>query len=373
MATLRVIVVGGGVNGLATADALAGAGAQVTVLERFTVGHDWSSSHGLSRAIRHEYGPQAIYTRMVARSLRLWADLARETGRHLYTQTGILTLGFKNDGQTLEGYEVMRAEGLDVDLLTPDVCERRFPQFRVGEHDALTYNPVGGMMHASECLLALSDRVRARGGEIREGVAVARVEPIGERGRVVLTDDTTLEADRVVVTAGPWVRDVLAELHIPIRVTRQQVSYFGGLAPEQFGVGRFPTFLSEMHYYGFPMAGTNWVKVASHARGESVDPNIPYAISDAEIEGVREFLRATIPTAANAELAAVDHCMYDLSPDEDFILDAHPGGSGVIIGSGFSGHGFKFGVVTGELLAALAQGTTPRFPLDGFRLARFAQ
>ncbi len=373
MAAMRVLVVGGGVNGLATADALAGAGAEVTVLERFTVGHDWASSHGLSRAIRHEYGPQAIYTRMVARSLRLWADLARETGRHLYTETGVLTLGYASDGQTLAGYEVMRAEGLPVDLLTPDVCERRFPRFRVGAHDAITYNPVGGMMHASECLVALSERLRARGGAIRTGLAVARVDPIGDRGRVTLADGTTLDADRVVVTAGPWVRDVLPDLHLPIRATRQQVCYFAGLDPARFGLGRFPVFLSEMHYYGFPMAGTNWLKVASHMIGEEVDPNVPYPPNDAEVEAVRGFLRATIPAAAEAALAGVDRCMYDLSPDEDLILDVHPGGAGVVIGAGFSGHGFKFGIVTGELLAALALGTTPRFPLAGFGRARFAR
>ncbi|MBA3825493.1 MAG: N-methyl-L-tryptophan oxidase [Ktedonobacterales bacterium] len=371
MAAMRVLVIGGGVNGLATADALAGAGAQVTVLERHTVGHAWASSHGLSRAIRHEYGPQAIYTRMVARSLRLWADLARETGRHLYTETGVLTLGYTDDGQTVAGYETMRAEGLPVDLLPPDVCERRFPQFRVGAHTAITYNPVGGMMHASECLAALSERLRARGGEIREGVAVAHVDPHGDHGRVTLADGTTLEADRVVVTAGPWVHDVLQELALPIRATRQQVCYFAGLAPELFGLGRFPVFLSEMHYYGFPMARTNWLKIASHMIGANVDPNMPYLPDEAEVAAVRAFLRETIPAAAEAELAGVDCCMYDLSPDEDLILDVHPGGAGVIIGSGFSGHGFKFGIVTGELLASLALGTPPRFPLAGFRLARF--
>ncbi|MGH2516772.1 MAG: FAD-dependent oxidoreductase, partial [Ktedonobacterales bacterium] len=72
MKHVSAIVVGGGVMGMAAACALAGRGAQVTVLERFTLAHEWASSHGLSRAIRNEYGADAIYTEMVARSLPLW-------------------------------------------------------------------------------------------------------------------------------------------------------------------------------------------------------------------------------------------------------------------------------------------------------------
>src|SRR5215470_4984959 len=79
----KVIVVGAGVMGMSAGCALAGRGADVTVLERHTLGHDWASSHGLTRAIRHEYGDAAIYTHMVALSLPLWSELAQETGRHL--------------------------------------------------------------------------------------------------------------------------------------------------------------------------------------------------------------------------------------------------------------------------------------------------
>jgi len=370
------IVVGGGVIGVATACALAGRGARVTLLERFTLAHAWASSHGMTRAIRHEYGPQVIYTRMVARSLVLWEALARETGRQLYRETGVLTLGHADDGHTLPGYEVMRAEGLPVERLTAQQCRARFPQFIPDEYDAITWNPRGGMLFASECVLALADRFRVRGGELREGARVLRVEPLGgsgdSGGRVTLEDGTTLTADRVVVTSGPWVRDVLPDLALPVRATRQQVSYFLGADPQRYGVGAFPVFLAEMECYGFPLVGPNWLKVASHVIGAEVNPNIPYAPDTQEVAYVRDFLRRVLPEVADGELALVDRCMYDMTPDEDFILDRHPGGAGVVIGSGFSGHGFKFGVLIGDLLASLALGEQPEFPLDSFRLSRFS-
>lgn len=372
MSQSTVIVVGGGVIGLATACALAEQGTRVTVLERFTIGHNWASSHGLSRAIRHEYGQEAIYTAMVARSLDQWQALEQRTGRRLYAETGVLTLGQPDDGHTLPGLAVMRGAGLPIERLSAAECARRFPQFQADPFGAITYNATGGMLFASECLLALSDRLRELGGEVQTEMQVTGVTPQGDHGLVRLADGTVITADRVVVTAGPWVHDILPDLHLSVRPTRQQVSYFSGLPEQDFGIGVFPIFFVGMHYYGFPLHGAGWFKAASHAFGATVDPNTPYGTDEGEIADVRAFLRRTIPAAANAPLAFVDHCMYDLTPDEDFILDYHPGGSGVVIGSGFSGHGFKFGVVIGHLLAALALGTTPEISLDRFRLARLA-
>jgi monomeric sarcosine oxidase len=370
MANGKLIVVGGGVMGLATGCALARRGARVSVLERFQVAHKRGSSHGLTRAIRHEYGDAAIYTEMVARSLPLWDELARATGRQLYTETGVLTLGYTHDGHTLPGLATMRAAGLPVERLTAAECVRRFPQFVTDEFDAITYNPTGGMLHASECLLALADHLRGLGGELREGTTVAAVESHGEGVRVRLAGGEALAADRVVVTAGPWLHDVLPELRLPMRPTHQQVLYLGGLPAQRFGVGVFPVFLAGMEYYGFPLQGVGWFKVASHIFGPTHDPNTPQLIDPAEVQRVREWVGRVIPAAAAAPVVATDTCMYDLVADEDFILDAHPTRPNIVIGSGFSGHGFKFGVLIGELLAALALGEAPALPLERFRLAR---
>jgi monomeric sarcosine oxidase len=367
------IVVGGGVMGLGAACALAGRGVRVTLLERHTVGHDWASSHGLSRAIRHEYGPNRIYTQMVARSLSTWTDLERETGRRLYTETGVLALGQEDDGQTLAGFEVMRGEGLPVERLSPVECAIRFPQFQPAEYTAITWNPTGGMLAASECLVALRERLVARGGTLREGARVTRVEQVGEVARVWLEGDETLAAERVVVTAGPWVHTVLPDFAAPVRPTRQQVSYFAGADPALFGVGTFPIFLAEMQCYGFPMHGHGLLKIASHVTGATVDPDAGYEPDQEEIAYVRDFIRRVLPKAAGLEVTLVDRCMYDMTPDEDFILDTLPGAPRVIVGSGFSGHGFKFGPLIGEVLAAVALGEEPAFPLERFQLARFAQ
>ena len=367
------IVVGAGVMGLSAGCALAARGVEVTLLERYTVAHEWASSHGLSRAIRHEYGSAAPYSEMVARSLPLWRSLAEETGRHLYTETGVLTLGYANDGHTMPGLDVMRGLGLPVERLTHTECVHRFPQFRPDEYDVITWNPTGGMLHANECLVALTERFRRLGGHLMEHSQVVSLSTDSSAATVIMADGSRRQADVAVLTAGPWVHDLVPELHLPVRTTRQQVCYLTGLPSDQFGMVRFPVFLAAMEFYGFPVHGPGWMKVGSHVFGEAVDPNVPYVPDTNEVEAVRAFLRRTIPDASRAEVISIDRCMYDVTPDEDFILDYYPGTKRIVVGTGFSGHGFKFGVLIGDILAALALQTAAPVPLDRFALSRFGK
>lgn len=369
-----VIIVGGGVMGLSTGYALAQRNIRVTLLERQTIGHSWASSHGLSRVIRHEYGPHAIYTQMAARSLALWEALERSSGQHLYTETGILQLGWEDDGETLAGLAVMHAEHLPAVRLSSQECTARFPQFVPDPFTAITYNPRGGMLHVSECLSALVAGIRSHGGEIFELAHVRTVDASQGRGRVTLADGTQLSADRVVVTPGPWIHDVLPDLRLPVRVLRQQVLYFAGLSAAQFGVGAFPVFLTPAFHtpevYGLPLQGPAWWKIAAGGTSET-DPNVPYPPDDSNIAAVRDYMARVIPASTAGTLALVDRCMIDMTPDADYILDAHPAYPEVILGSGFSGHGFKMGILIGRLLADLALNEAPEMPLDTFRVARF--
>lgn len=374
MSQASVVIVGGGVMGLATGYGLAQRNIRVTVLERQTIGHAWASSHGLTRVIRHEYGPHTIYTRMVAHSLAMWRQLEVASGQHLYTETGVLQLGWEEDGETLAGLEVMQAEGLPAARLTPRETSERFPQFVADEFTAISYNPRGGMLHVSECLGALAAGIRARGGEIFELARVTGVDTLNGQGRVTLSDGSQLSADRVVVTPGPWISDVLPDLRLPVRVLRQQVCYFSGLPAAAFGVGAFPVFLTPAfetpEVYGLPLQGPGWWKIAAGGVTET-DPNVPYPPDESNVAAVRDYMARVLPASTAGTLALVDRCMIDMTPDQHYILDTHPAYPEVIVGSGFSGHGFKMGILVGELLAALALGQTPLVPLDTFRLSRW--
>jgi monomeric sarcosine oxidase len=375
---LPAIIVGAGIIGLSTAYALLKQGeTRVTVLEQTAVDHERATSHGFSRLLRFEYGSDQLYTQMVRWSLTAWRELERAAHRRLYTPSGVLLLGKTNDYYAQSSYHTVRASGLPVEWLREDECRRRFPQFATNMFNAFSYNPEGGVLHASTCLQTLRDLVLCMGGEIVEGCRVTRLDHDSPHQPVKLFTNMkgaskTLTAGRVVVATGPWVHHLLPDHHLPVRMTRQYLLYFAGLPQAQFEAGRFPAFMAD-HLYGFPIhQGCNgWVKAASHATGAPVAPDDLSRPDPHVLSSIQEQLYALLPALRVARVARVDSCIYDNSPDEGFILDYLPGDRRIVVATGLSGHGFKFGLLLGSLLASLSRDETPAIPVDRFSLSRF--
>jgi monomeric sarcosine oxidase len=348
---------------------------RVTVLEQEAVDHLRSSSHGFSRLLRFEYGPNPFYSEMVGLSLQSWKNLQRMVGRTLFTPTGLLVLGTEDDNFTRPSYTILREMGLPTQCISEAQCRQRFPQFNTQGYNLFTYNREAAVLHASTCLRALKDLVTELGGEIYESCRVKRIRSEGQQQpvRVDLSSGDELAADRVVLATGGWVHRLLADLQLPVRVTRQYLLYFSGLLSSTYSTGMFPTFLAD-NLYGFPIHhGCNgWIKATSHDFGKTVGPDDVSLPDEKVIAQITGKLRVLLPALQNAELAHIDSCMYDVTPDEDFILDRSPGDPRIIFATGLSGHAFKFGVLLGELLSSMVCDTEPVVPLERFRLARFA-
>jgi monomeric sarcosine oxidase len=370
-----IVIVGAGIVGLSTAYALLKQGMpHVTVLEQEAVDHRRCSSHGPSRLLRHEYGPDSFYSRMVRLSLKRWQSLEQLSRRSLYTPTGVLVLGTAKDDFAQSSYHTLQALGLPIERLSPEHCRLCFPQFDTQPYDTLIYNHIGGILHASTCLQTLRDMVLDLGGEICESCRVTHIISDGQLRpvRLRLNAGTEISADRVVLAIGPWVHRLLADLHLPVSMTRQYLLYFAGLPLSLFSSGTFPSFISQ-DLYGLPIhQGCNgWLKATSHEFGSPVDPDEISFPDEHVIARITRQLRELLPALKSAKLVRIDSCMYDVTPDEDFILDHLPSDPRVIFATGLTGHGFKFGVLLGELLSSMVRGTQPIVPLDRFRLSRF--
>ncbi|HEX7735981.1 MAG TPA: FAD-dependent oxidoreductase [Ktedonobacteraceae bacterium] len=370
----HILIIGAGIVGLSTAYALLNAGvSNVHVLEQIAVNHIRSTSSSISRLLRFEYGADVFYSRMVKLSLERWHELEQRTQRTLYTQTGLLTLG-KTGDETLREQEITSSLGLASERLSQQSCQQRFPQFDTRNYETLVYNPAGGILHASDCLYALKRAVLNLGGKIIESSRVTQIlhdnphRPI----RLRLQSGEEINADRVVVAAGPWVHNLLGSLRIPVTVTRQYILYFAGLPTSTFGTGVFPAFM-ERDLYGFPIhkGSHGWLKATSHQFGLPVDPDAAVHIERKVVERIVHELYSLLPVLREAKLAHIETCMYDVSPDEDFILDYLPDDTRIVFATGLSGHGFKFGPLLGHLLGSLVSDTPPEISTGRFRLARF--
>jgi monomeric sarcosine oxidase len=376
----HIAIVGAGIVGLSTAFALLKQGIKrVSLLEQAYIDHPRAASHGPSRLIRHEYGSDYLTTEMVRLSLKRWKSLEQRTRRTLYTPTGILTLGRKNDGFTGASTQTLQELGLMPERLTARMCKERFPQFCTQDYDEFIYNTEAGMLHASTCLQTLRDCIRDLGGTILEKSRVTHVEHESSKQplRLFLERGEEMTAERIVLATGPWVHHLLGGLRLPVRLTRQHLLYFANLSAATFGLNTFPAFMAD-DLYGFPIyidkngSKTSWLKAASHQFGADTEPDQEPIIDERIIGQTIQTLRRLIPALGKATLAHIDSCIYDVSPDETFIIDYLPTDSRILFATGLSGHGFKFGLLLGEILCSMLRETEPLVPLDRFRLARFA-
>lgn len=373
--TYDVIVLGLGVMGSATLYHLAQTGQRVLGLEQFEPDHEMGSSIDVSRIFRYAYDHPA-YVTLARAAYPMWRALEEEAGVSLMHYTGQVDFG----PQTSDTFQAFRntlvATGIAHDWLTPAELAQRFPQFQLSEDMMAIYHAEAGYLAAATCVLTLIQQAQQHGAHIQTGAHVQQIDIEGD-SVVVRTADQTYSAARLVVTAGSWTGKVLGQLDLtlPLRPTRQQVIFFQTQDLSLFGPDRFPVYIAhgDPWYYGLPSVNNGGLKTAIHnLRDDVVDPDtMNRSVDPAHVEVVRGFLRRCLPLADSAP-ASTRTCLYTVTPDDHFILDHHPAYPQVVIGAGFSGHGFKFGILIGQILADLALKGATAHDIALFRLQRFA-
>jgi len=370
------IVAGVGGMGSATVFELAARGRKVLGLEQFDIPHTLGSSHGHSRIIRLAYAEHPGYVPLLRRAYARWRALEDATGERLLVITGGIDAGAE-DTATVQGSLVSCAlHDLPHERLDAAALAQRFPGYRLPEPMIGVYQPDAGMLDPERCVTAYVAAARKLGAEIhtRERVSQWHAE---EDGVQVQTDKGTYHARRLIVTAGPWARGLVPALNELAVPERQVVLWTEPIVPDHFSAATFPVFnmaAPEGRYYGYPAHDAHGFKIGRyHHRSERVDdPDRMDRACHAEDEAVlRVALRRYFPDADGPTLA-MQACIFTNSPDEHFILDVLPDTPRVAIAAGFSGHGFKFCSVVGEILADLALDGGTRHDVPMFRLDRFA-
>jgi monomeric sarcosine oxidase len=371
-----VIVVGGGVMGCAAAYHLAKDGQHVRLLEQFEIGHPYGSSHGPSRIIRLAYDG-ADYVQLARTSYALWHDLEIESGESLLRKIGGLDFG-PPDAVMLSGIRTTyEAVGVPFEILDRDEIVHRFPQFNLPEDIVGYYQPDYGLLDADRCVVTLAAQARRHGATVHEREAVRTIRPTTMSGVEVRTEHGTYTADRLILSAGSWLRPLARQLDLdlPLTVTKELQAYYQPREPAAFLPDRFPIFIHRFPGTtslggGFPIFHHAGVKLILDRTGPVIDPGNPdRTVDQSRLDKLRAYVANLLPTLGD-EIIATDTCRYTMTPDEHFLIDRHPAYPQIVITSPCSGHGFKFGVIIGRILADLAVRGATAHNIARFRLNR---
>ncbi|MGH2368727.1 MAG: N-methyl-L-tryptophan oxidase [Chloroflexota bacterium] len=351
------IVVGLGGMGSAAAYHLARRGQRVLGLDAFTPGHTMGSSHGESRIIRLAYHEHPDYVPLLQRAYDLWHALQQESATEVLRITGGLFVGSPQSHPVAGARQSARLHHLPHEVLDAVEIRRRYPALRPDDGDVAVYETRAGILFPERCIAAYLRLAGEAGAELRRAEPVRSWSPAGS-GVEVRTDAGRYHATRVLFTAGAWLGKLLADLRLPLRPERNVVFWLQPReTPERFEPDRFPIFIWDTGalgtFYGIPHLDRAGVKVARHHGGQWCDPDTVRREVDAGDEApVRRFVASRIP-ALDGTVASSLVCLYTNTPDEHFVVDRHPEVPGVFYAGGFSGHGFKFASVIGEILADL--------------------
>jgi sarcosine oxidase len=373
-----VIIAGLGAMGSAAAYHLARRGQRVLGIDRFSPPHTLGSSHGHTRIIREAYFEHPQYVPMVQRAYAAWEALERVSGETLFERTGGLMAGRPDSAVVAGARASAERHKLPYEDLSADDIRRRFPALRVADDAIGLWEPRAGILFPERCIGVHLRFAAAHGATLRTNDAVtawtADVSGVGVK--VETANGGSYSAGRLVISAGAWASELLRDLSLPLTIERAVAHWFDPVRHhEHFTSERLPVFIWEYDpgriCYGFP-ARDEGVKFALHHQGEKTNDvaRVRREVSDGEVAEMRALLERLMPDL-NGRWRASSACLYTNTPDEDFIIDAHPAHPQVLIVSPCSGHGFKFSSAIGEVVSDLVGEGESALDLTPFRLARF--
>ncbi|XP_062588159.1 peroxisomal sarcosine oxidase-like isoform X1 [Saccostrea cucullata] len=376
MALYDAVVVGAGIEGSATAYNLAKNGQRTLLLEQFPLPHSRGSSHGQSRITRVAYGKDDHYANMMKEGGKLWRELERESGTSLFLNCGCLAVGTPDNPFIKGTISSLARHRVNHDVLSYKNLQNRYPMLSLPPDHVGVLDYSGGVLMADKALQAFQKMYVRYGGELRDGEKVINIIPGSDV--TIITSKGQYKARKLVLTVGPWATKLLPQLgiHIPLKVVLISVLYWKEKTAGEFSSDRFPAFIhdgEDIHVYALPsLEYPGHVKVCLHV-GPVTNPDSRDKADTREvITEMQQYVSKYMPSLKSTP-SIIETCMYTNTPDKQFVLDHHPAWKNIIIGAGFSGHGFKLSPVVGKVLSEMVMDKSPSYDLAPCQIDRLIQ
>ncbi|OLS39229.1 N-methyl-L-tryptophan oxidase [Bacillus sp. MRMR6] len=370
-----VAIIGAGTMGMAAGAFLAQQNVKTLLIDAFDPPHNHGSHHGDTRMIRHAYGEGRQYVTLVKRAQQLWEELGKESGYKVFEKTGVLGLGPSDSSFLHETIEAAKKYELPLQVLSSNEVKEKWPGISIPDNYIGCFEGESGLIYSEKAIQAYKEIAIKNGAQLVTNTPVQQIGMNSKEVVKIVTSDTIFTAKKIIVTVGAWAAKLLPDLNLPIQPVRKVVGWFETLEG-LYDSSHFPSFYvddKDKMFYGFPSINGAGLKVGRTDGGQEIDPDQHkqnFGKYDTDEGDLRDFLRAYMPEA-NGTLKQGKTCIYTLSSDHDFIVDQHPENNNVIIACGFSGHGFKFGSVMGEVLSQMAIKGQSEYDISIFSLKRF--
>jgi monomeric sarcosine oxidase len=366
-----IIILGAGIAGSATAYHLSKTH-KVLLLEQHEFLHKFGSSHGGSRIFRYAYeDPRYVTLAQVAEES--WKTLEHDADDKLLYLTGGLDIGPKNYHEITRVRKSLEQTNQPFEVLSPKETTQRFPAFRLQDDQIAIHQKNAGILPATRCVNALLRTAAKQGATLQDKEPVEGLKLSNSRVEVK-SSKATYSAERLVICAGPWLGKVMKDLSLPLQVEQQQVLYVTVKNGDLHTPNAMPIFINRdprHDIYGFPLFDhPTAIKISDHSGAEKINvENRHFDLSQQRAEKTLKQAKAFLPNVV--EFIHFETCLYTKTPDENFILDLHPEYQNVAIAGGFSGHGFKFGPILGEIMAELVLSGKSKHDLSLFGVNRW--
>jgi len=376
MEIFDVIILGLGAHGSSAAYHLSKNDVKVCGIDKFVPPHAFGSSHGQSRIIRQAYHESPMYVPLVKEAYTLWNELENISGKKLLLKTGGLILGNEN-AMVIKGARLSaETHNVPYEYLNSKKIAKRFPALKPTENTVAVVEQSAGILFPEKCIKTNLELANKNGARLLFGEAVQSIKQKNNHVEIV-TSKNIFQTEKLIVSVGAWLNDLLPELKLPLNIKRQVLFWFRNenkqmqqfIEPEQL-----PIFIWEYNsphiFYGFPDLG-NGIKIAPHHEGQSIHPDLlSKEVYEDEIKQMKNILDKYFN--ADTRFSSSDVCMYTNTPDEHFIIDYYPSHQNIIIASPCSGHGFKFSSAIGKILCDMALEKQLSFDISPFSINRFS-
>ena len=350
-------------------------------IEQFDIVHERGSHAGQSRIMRKAYFEHPDYVPLMEHAYKNWHKLEQETNSKVFEQTGVAYFGKEFDPLIAGVQQSAALYDLNLKRLNAKACREIFPAFNIPDDFIVLSEPEAGFLMPERAILLYVEEAKKAGATILTNTTVENWTTINNQLQVT-TSKGNFTSEKIVFTAGAWTKKLLPQINTEIVVTKQSVAWVKPKQSEKFKLGNFPCWLIQEPkkgpFYGFPIlpekefGGVEGFKIAHHNPGEITDPDHnDTQVSEETISDIRYVLDKYFGEG-DAEILSLKNCLYASTKDEDFIIDFLPGyDNKVLVACGFSGHGFKFVSVVGEILKDLVINENTDIPIGFLRLNRF--